>query len=104
MKTSAVKPRINPYLIWGTRGKDGKQPVKQVQLKDCETDHLQNILKTEIAFLRQEYIDTINYLLKKREGANVSFMPMEDLPLLINEDFLSEEDVKILKQRLAEGA
>lgn len=35
-------------FLWGTYGKDGKGPFKWVPLKECETDHLQAILKTQI--------------------------------------------------------
>jgi len=38
-----IESAINK-MIWGTRGKDGKQPVKWVKLKNCEEDHLKNIL------------------------------------------------------------
>lgn len=32
-------------LIWGTYGKSGKEPLKIVKLFDCESEHLNNILK-----------------------------------------------------------
>lgn len=32
---------------WGTRGKDGKQPLKFVPLKDLSIDHIQAILDTQ---------------------------------------------------------
>lgn len=31
-------------LLWGTYGIDGKQPLTWVLLKDCTTDHLNNII------------------------------------------------------------
>jgi hypothetical protein len=34
-------------LLWGTYGKSGKEPLKWVRLIDCETDHLQAILRTQ---------------------------------------------------------
>lgn len=37
--------KIKDRLLWGTRGKSGKEPLKWVPLKECETDHLKNILK-----------------------------------------------------------
>jgi hypothetical protein len=35
---------IKQKLLWGTRGKDGFQPLKWVRLIDCDADHLQAIL------------------------------------------------------------
>ena len=34
-------------LLWGTYGKSGKEPLKWVKLGDCETEHLQAILRTQ---------------------------------------------------------
>ena len=34
-------------FLWGTYGKNGDQPLRWVPLKECETDHLQAILKTQ---------------------------------------------------------
>ena len=36
---------IKEKLLWGTYGKDGKSPLKYVLLKNCETEHLEMILK-----------------------------------------------------------
>lgn len=35
------------HFCWGTRGKDGKQPIKWVPLKFLETDHIEAILETQ---------------------------------------------------------
>lgn len=51
-------------LIWGTYGKDGKQPFKYVLLKNCETEHLQAILN--IGDIGTLYSRTINYILNQR--------------------------------------
>lgn len=32
---------------WGTYGKEGKGPCKDVKLVDCDTEHLKNILRTQ---------------------------------------------------------
>lgn len=32
-------------LLWGTYGKDGKQPLKRILIKDMETDHLEACLE-----------------------------------------------------------
>ena len=52
-------------LVWGTRGKDGDQPLKYVLLKDCETDHLEAILDTQDR-AANHITDTIAYILKER--------------------------------------
>ena len=35
------------YVTWGTCGKDGKQPLKRVLIKNLEIDNSNNILKTQ---------------------------------------------------------
>lgn len=34
-------------MLWGTYGPKGDQPRRWVPLKECETDHLQAILRTQ---------------------------------------------------------
>jgi len=34
-------------MLWGTYGKSGKERLRWVMLRDCETDHLQAILRTQ---------------------------------------------------------
>ena len=36
---------IKEKLLWGTFGKSGKEPLKYVLLKNCETSHLEKILE-----------------------------------------------------------
>jgi hypothetical protein len=48
---------IREAFKWGTRGKDGRQPLKYVPLKDLTTDHIQAILKTQDHI--QQYIRNI---------------------------------------------
>ena len=50
-------------FVWGTYGKDGKQPLKWVKFTDCEDDHLKAILKIHIAPI---YKDVINAILEDR--------------------------------------
>lgn len=38
---------IREAMHWGTRGKDGNQPLKYVPLKDMETDHIRACLDTQ---------------------------------------------------------
>lgn len=35
------------WFHWGTRGKDGRQPLTWKPLKDLDTDHIQAILETQ---------------------------------------------------------
>lgn len=51
--------------IWGTSGKDGKSPLKYVLLKNCETDHLHNIL-VNVKHIHPESKRVIEYILKNR--------------------------------------
>lgn len=56
--------KVDNY-IWGTSGKDGKSPLKYVLLKNCETDHLQNIL-ANVKHIQPETKKVIEYILKNR--------------------------------------
>lgn len=38
---------IREYFDWGTYGKDGKQPLRRILLKDMEDEHIQAILDTQ---------------------------------------------------------
>ena len=38
---------IREGFYWGTRGKDGKQPLKYKPLKDLDTDHIHAIIGTQ---------------------------------------------------------
>ena len=35
------------FVHWGTRGKDGKQPLTYKAIKDLDSDHIDAILKTQ---------------------------------------------------------
>lgn len=35
------------HVSWGTRGKDGKQPLKHVPVNELETNHIKVILETQ---------------------------------------------------------
>ena len=56
---------IKNKLLWGTYGKSGKEPLKYVLLKSCETKHLKMILKQ--ANLSELYQVVINEILKDRK-------------------------------------
>lgn len=68
---------IAAKLLWGTRGKDGKDPFRWVPLSECTTEHLRAILNTQI--LRSDDAATI---LRKLGVKEVSETPEEDLMLV----------------------
>ena len=43
----ALHVEIRNVFKWGTRGKDGKQPLTYVPLKDLTTEHIEAILDTQ---------------------------------------------------------
>lgn len=53
-------------LLWGTYGPKGDQPRCWVPLKECETEHLQAILKTQPYVYGTVIEQVIKYWLKKR--------------------------------------
>ena len=38
---------IREYFLWGTRGKNGDEPIKYIKLKDMDLDHLLAIVETQ---------------------------------------------------------
>lgn len=50
--------------IWGTRGKNGDEPLKFFHLVDCDTEHLKKIL--ELRHTSPSIVDTANKILKTR--------------------------------------
>jgi len=57
---------IKQKLLWGTRGKDGKQPFRWVRLIDCSAEHLQAILDTQI--ISSLYRDVIKSIMETEKG------------------------------------
>ena len=53
----ALHVEIRNVFKWGTRGKDGKQPLTYVPLKDLTTEHIEAILETQTHI--QEHIRKI---------------------------------------------
>jgi len=53
---------IHKYLLWGTRGKDGKSPLTYKKLVDLETSHLEELLKVPYC----NYKDYIKIILNER--------------------------------------
>lgn len=55
---------ISEAFKWGTRGKDGKQPLTYVPLKDLTTDHIEAILETQThisAHIRKIFLDELDF-------------------------------------------
>jgi hypothetical protein len=49
---------------WGTRGKDGKQPLVYKLLKDLDSDHIEAILKTQhqiSEFYKEVFMEELKY-------------------------------------------
>ena len=62
--TDAPHTEIREVFKWGTRGKDGRQPLKYVPLKDLTTEHIEAILDTQshIAdYVRKIFIDELSF-------------------------------------------
>lgn len=53
-------------LLWGSYGKNGDQPLRWVPLKECETEHLQAILKTQLHVYGGVVERVIKHILKER--------------------------------------
>jgi hypothetical protein len=54
---------------WGTRGKDGKQPLVYKLLKDLDSDHIEAILKTQHQisdFYREVFKEELKYRFDER--------------------------------------
>ena len=57
---------LREYFVWGTRGKDGKQPLSWVKLKDMSSSHIEAILDTQMAIsdtVRELFYRELDYRL-----------------------------------------
>lgn len=55
---------VRNVLEWGSYGKDGKQPLRHIKLKDMETAHIQACLDTQVGMypqIRTAMQNEINY-------------------------------------------
>ena len=55
---------IREAFKWGTRGKDGKQPLTYVPLKDLTTEHIDAILETQThiqEYIRKIFLDELEF-------------------------------------------
>jgi len=56
--------KIRDNFTWGTRGKSGKSKLKWILLKDLETDHIENIIKTQTRlpdFIKKVFTDELEF-------------------------------------------
>ena len=61
---STIKDILNK-LLWGTRGKDGKQPLTYLPIKDLELDYLKEI-KYNVKGIKILYLFVIEYWIKEK--------------------------------------
>ena len=55
---------VREVFKWGTRGKDGKQPLTYVPLKDLTSEHIEAILETQTHIserIRKLFIDELTF-------------------------------------------
>ena len=60
----ALHVEIRNVFKWGTRGKDGKQPLTYVPLKDLTTEHIEAILETQTHIqehIRKIFLDELSF-------------------------------------------
>ena len=56
------------FFTWGTRGKDGKQKLKRVTIKDMSTEHIENVLLNCSSYLDEYMIELFKTELEYRKG------------------------------------
>ena len=62
--TDDLHIEIRNVFKWGTRGKDGKQPLTYVPLKDLTTEHIEAILDTQTHIqehIRKIFLDELSF-------------------------------------------
>ena len=62
--TDDLHIEIRNVFRWGTRGKDGKQPLTYVPLKDLTTEHIEAILDTQTHIqehIRKIFLDELSF-------------------------------------------
>lgn len=62
---------IRAAFHWGTRGKEGREPLRWVALKDMDTDHIQAVLDTQ-THIADWVRDIMNVEINYRYGSNIS--------------------------------
>ena len=77
-------------LLWGTYGPKGDQPRRWVPLKECETDHLQAILRTQPHVYGGIVERVIKHILKER---GVKPERLDDVVVLLALEPFSEDSI-----------
>lgn len=71
---------IKKKLLWGTRGKSGKEPLTYRPLIELETDHLKAILKTQKS--SEIHLKVIKSILADRAGGESMQFPDGKLEII----------------------
>lgn len=70
---SSVK-ELSERILWGTKGRSGKEPFKWVCLNDCETEHLENIERNTPNIAAAQSL-AIKVILDIRQGNDLESLP-----------------------------
>jgi hypothetical protein len=92
--------RMRRVLRWGTYGKSGRGPLKIFRLCECDSEHLLNILSSQvhISDLCKEAIKRILWERIHRPARRALRIPFDQLGLYINDEDLTVRHV--VKERL----
>lgn len=82
-------------LLWGTYGPNGDQPRRWVPLKECETEHLQAILKTQLHVYGGIIEKVIKHILKER-GVKPAALELEVVKKRRVRDYSAEDFFNLL--------
>lgn len=66
VKSKKESDILDSDLLWGTFGKSGTEPLKFVQLRDCTSEHLKAILRTQKQIYGTRYEVAIKAILNFR--------------------------------------
>lgn len=58
--------KVREFLYWGTRGKDGNEPLTYVKLKDMSTEHLMAVMN--LSYIDETYRRCFNDEIKWRKN------------------------------------
>lgn len=70
LNSNSTLEECKQRMLWGTRGKSGKEPLKYVRLMDCETEHLKAI-KSEPS-VHEFLVIVISHILADREKQDLN--------------------------------
>jgi hypothetical protein len=65
-KIDTLQEKANNF-IWGTKGKNGDEPFRQVSLKNCSKEHLEAIIKN-VPHIHEETEQVIKYLISQKSN------------------------------------